>query len=250
MLQLADCPPITYTRRKGQKSIRIRVKPDHILVSAPYYCADRSILAFVTEKEQWIRSAIVRMNGKRNSEQQLLDDHQNDILLRGNWVPITIRHARPGADTWLLVERQGRVDAYPPDTGSTSTGDLFTPVNSTKNTVPKDVKREFLYETARQELPETFKQIAAELPFKWIRLFIRSQRTKWGTCSSKGNISLNWRLIMCPPDILRYLIVHELCHTVHMNHSMAYWKLVKQHYPQVEQANKWLRTQGNICFKI
>ena len=55
---------------------------------------------------------------------------------------------------------------------------------------------------------------------------------------------------MCPPEIVRYLIVHELCHTVHMNHSKAYWQLVKSHYPQVDWANKWLKTDGNLCFLI
>lgn len=250
MLHLSDCPPIKFTRRKGQKSIRIRVKPGEIVVSAPFYCSERAVKDFVSEKETWIRTSLKRMNGKKSEHRNILDEHKNDILLRGSWVPITLRHARPGEKKWLLVERQGRIDAYPPDTQKTSTLDLFSVGTTAATQVPNEVKRDFLYETARTELPKSFHQISSELPFNWTRLFIRSQRTKWGTCSTKGNVSLNWRLIMCPPEIVRYLVIHELCHTVHMNHSKAYWQLVRSHFPEVDAANKWLKTQGNLCFLI
>lgn len=250
MIQFTDCPPIQFKRRKGQKSIRIRVKPGEIVVSAPIYCSEKAVKAFVVEKESWIRTSLNRMSLKKNDQKSILAQHKNDILLRGKWIPITIRHARPGEKNWLLVERQGRVDAYPPDLPDYNTANLFSEERLTEHVVPDEVKHEFLYEKARIELPSTFREISKELPFKWSRLFIRSQRTKWGTCSSKGNISLNWRLIMCPPNIVRYLVIHELCHTVHMNHSKAYWQLVRSHYPQVDGANKWLKTEGNLCFLI
>jgi predicted metal-dependent hydrolase len=250
MLQLSDCPPIKFTRRKGQKSIRIRIKPGEIVVSAPFFCSERAVKDFVNEKETWIRASLKRMNGKKDEQKDILASHQNDILLRGEWVPITIRHARPNEKDWLLIERQGRIDAYPPDKVGSGELTLFSNTDVTPVFVPNEVKREFLYQKARTELPDTFRKISSELPFKWTRIFIRSQRTKWGTCSSRGNISLNWRLIMCPPEITRYLVVHELCHTVHMNHSKAYWKLVSEHYPEVNAANKWLKTRGNLCFLI
>jgi predicted metal-dependent hydrolase len=247
MHQLPDCPPIHYTRRRGQRNIRIRVKPDLINVSGPWHCPERTMVSFVLEKEDWIRKSISKMHSKQSANHLHLDEHKNDVLLRGRWLPIIIRHARPGEKEWLLVERDGRIDAYPPD--SAGQPSLFA-VHQEPTEVPSDVKRIFLYETARKELPKHFERVAQHLPFKWTRLFIRSQKTKWGTCSSKGNISLNWRLILCPPTIVDYLVIHELCHTVHMNHSIAYWKLVKSHYSQVDEANKWLKTQGNLCFLI
>ena len=124
MLHLSDCPPIKFTRRKGQKSIRIRVKPGEIVVSAPFYCSERAVKDFVSEKESWIRTSLKRMDGKKSEHRNILDEHKNDILLRGSWVPITLRHARPGEKKWLLVERKGRIDAYPPDTQKSSILDL------------------------------------------------------------------------------------------------------------------------------
>ncbi len=76
------------------------------------------------------------------------------------------------------------------------------------------------------------------LPFK--RCFIRSQRTRWGTCSTKGNISLNWRLIMAPPYVTDYVILHELMHTKVLNHSQKFWVLLRSICPGCQEAIQWL----------
>lgn len=240
MLQLQNCPPIEYIRRPRQRNIRIRVKSDRIMVSGPWYCSHKAMSDFVSERRDWIENAVKNLNFRQNHHQSLLANQSDKILLRGQWIPMMLRHSIPESEDWKLIEREGRVDVYPP---------ANVIVNSVAE-VPSEVKREYLFETARIELPLRFKAIASQLPFKWNRIFIRSQKTKWGTCSSKRNISLNWRLIMCPPHILEYLIIHELCHTVHMNHSRAYWDLVRSHYPEVDAANMWLKKQGNICFLV
>lgn len=235
MTQLSGCPKIVYLRRRGQKNIRIRIKHDSIHVSAPWYCSTLAMSEFVVEREAWIRQSLQKITTRAEHRAKIFDERKDQILLRGTWVPMVIRHSIPESSAWTLTERSGRVDAYPPD------GSLE---------VPRSVQRDFLTQVAKAELPRRFQEVAAALPFHWNRLFIRSQKTKWGTCSSKGNISLNWRLIMCPPHILEYLIIHELCHTVHMNHSKQFWNLVRSHYPAVEEAHRWLKSQGNLCFEF
>jgi len=79
---------------------------------------------------------------------------------------------------------------------------------------------------------------AHRLPYK--RLFIRSQRTKWGTCSTKGNLSLNWRLVLAPKYVGDYVILHELMHTKVLNHSHRFWVLLKGICPRCEEAIRWL----------
>lgn len=81
------------------------------------------------------------------------------------------------------------------------------------------------------------------LPYQ--KLFVRDTRTKWGSCSSYKNIGLNWRLIKAPLWVLDYVILHELAHTVHMNHSASYWQLVKKICPEYEAAVDWLKVYGN-----
>ena len=77
------------------------------------------------------------------------------------------------------------------------------------------------------------------------RITIRDQKTRWGSCSAKGTLSFNWRLMLAPPVILDYVVVHELCHLTYMNHSTAFWKKVEAVYPDYRTARKWLKDHGH-----
>ena len=76
------------------------------------------------------------------------------------------------------------------------------------------------------------------------RITIRDQKTRWGSCSAKGTLSFNWRLMLAPPAILDYVVVHELCHLTHMDHSPAFWQAVGEVYPDYCAARKWLKDHG------
>lgn len=249
MAQLKDCPPITYVKRRNQRSLRIRVKPDAIIVSGPVRCPDYQMVGFLTEREEWVRKTVQRLLGKSEIRNAELSARKGHTLLHGNWLPMVYRSPRPGSDTWLLVWRNERVDVYPPE--HLDVAELLVDhetVSLKLIDVPKEVRAAFEKEWARKQLPDEFETLAETLPFTWSRVFVRSQKTKWGTCSSKGNISLNWRLIKCPENIRRYIMIHELCHTVHMNHSKSYWALVKQYYPETDMAHRWLKKEGELAF--
>ena len=81
------------------------------------------------------------------------------------------------------------------------------------------------------------------LPFN--RLFIRSQKKKWGNCSSDKNISINWRIIKAPEFVIDYVIIHELCHTLIMKHTVKFETLLNSHCPDYKQAQAWLDKYGN-----
>ena len=73
---------------------------------------------------------------------------------------------------------------------------------------------------------------------------IRDQKTRWGSCSGRGTLSFNWRLILAPPEILDYVVVHELCHLKHMDHSPAYWKAVGNVLSDYKERREWLKENG------
>ena len=77
------------------------------------------------------------------------------------------------------------------------------------------------------------------------RITVRSQRTKWGSCSSRGGLNFNCLLLLAPPEVLDYVVVHELCHLLEMNHSPRFWSEVKRVLPDYAAARKWLRQNGN-----
>ena len=76
------------------------------------------------------------------------------------------------------------------------------------------------------------------------RVAIRDQKSRWGSCSQKGNINFNWKLVMAPPPALDYVVVHELCHLYEFNHSPRFWALVARHMPDYEVWKKWLKAHG------
>lgn len=73
---------------------------------------------------------------------------------------------------------------------------------------------------------------------------IRDQKSRWGSCSSRGTLSFNYRLMMAPPKVLDYVVVHELCHLTHMNHSPAFWEMVGDILPDYKESQKWLKEHG------
>ncbi len=94
---------------------------------------------------------------------------------------------------------------------------------------------------AERELPPRTLALAERHGIKVARVSVRAQRTRWGSCSSRGVISLNWHLIQAPPYVVDYLIVHELMHRREMNHSKRFWALVAEACPTWREAEKWLK---------
>lgn len=78
----------------------------------------------------------------------------------------------------------------------------------------------------------------------YTRITIRDQKTRWGSCSSTGTLSFNYRLMFAPPRVLDYVVVHELCHLTHMNHSRDFWNLVASVMPDYKQYRTWLKEHG------
>lgn len=85
---------------------------------------------------------------------------------------------------------------------------------------------------------------AADLGVSVGRLTIRDQRTRWGSCSSRGNLNFSWRIILAPPPVLDYLAVHELAHLAEPNHGPGFWALVERHCPAFRAHRAWLRQHG------
>ena len=81
------------------------------------------------------------------------------------------------------------------------------------------------------------------------RIAIREQNTRWGSCSSKGNLNFNWRLILAPEEVLDYVVVHELAHRREMNHSRAFYAVVESVLPDYRRARKWLKENGHTLWE-
>lgn len=98
---------------------------------------------------------------------------------------------------------------------------------------------------AKEYIPKRVAFYQSFVEKSYERITIRDQKTRWGSCSSKGTLSFNWRLMLAPPAVLDYVVVHELCHLMHMNHSKAFWNAVEEIMPNYKIHRKWLKENGN-----
>lgn len=110
---------------------------------------------------------------------------------------------------------------------------------------PTEERIRFLTAQARNEIPGRVKYFAEQMQVSYGRICIRHQKTRWGSCSSKGNLNFNCMLMAMPKEIQDYVIVHELCHRKEMNHSEEFWKEVEAVLPDYRVRKKWLRDYGN-----
>ena len=99
---------------------------------------------------------------------------------------------------------------------------------------------------AQEELPALVNVFANQMSLRPSRVTIRGQRTRWGSCSAKGALSLNWRLVQVPFEVRDYVLIHELCHLRHLNHSSRFWQFVETFCPQYRLHEAWLRSHGDI----
>lgn len=117
-----------------------------------------------------------------------------------------------------------------------------------KNT-PKDASTLALEkryrEAAREYIPGRVAYYQELTGGHYKKICIRDQQTRWGSCSAKGTLSFNFRLMLAPPRVLDYVVVHELCHLTHMNHSKAFWQMVESILPDYRIHRKWLKENGH-----
>lgn len=116
----------------------------------------------------------------------------------------------------------------------------------------KPLTDEDIHELANKALkyiPERVVHFAKIIGVDYGRITIRCQKTRWGSCSSKGNLNFNCLLMLTPKEIIDYVVVHELCHRKEMNHSRAFWKEVEQVLPDYKKYVKWLKDEGSIIMQ-
>lgn len=100
-------------------------------------------------------------------------------------------------------------------------------------------------DAAREYIPKRVAYYHRFTGGSYRRITIRDQKTRWGSCSGTGTLSFNWRLMLAPPAILDYVVVHELCHLTYMNHSADFWEMVSSVFPDCRAARKWLKDHGH-----
>ena len=106
-----------------------------------------------------------------------------------------------------------------------------------------------LKQQARPHITARLEHFAPRLGVDYGRIAIRSQRSRWGSCSGKGYLNFNCLLLLAPPEVLDYVVVHELCHRLEMNHSPRFWAQVRRILPDYQASRRWLRQNGEALLE-
>jgi predicted metal-dependent hydrolase len=176
-------------------------------------------IRFLERSEAWLLKRLAHWRSR--SEAHLPWGEGTRFLFRGEETHL---HVEPGA-TGLSLSFADQLLLVP------------QPLTDYRNLVLGHLRR-----MAERELPVRTRELALQHGISVHRVTVRAQRTRWGSCSARGTISLNWRLIQTPPFVIDYLIIHELMHRREMNHSTRYWKLVAAACPDYRRAEQWLKS--------
>lgn len=104
---------------------------------------------------------------------------------------------------------------------------------------------EQLADRALKVIPEKVRYYSEKMNVRYGKITIRNQKTRWGSCSAKGNLNFNCLLMLVPDEVIDYVVVHELCHLIEMNHSSAFWEQVEYVMPNYKERRHWLKEHGN-----
>jgi predicted metal-dependent hydrolase len=220
-----------HLRRSGRaRRLRIVVRPERVEVVAPPGLATAAIESFVREKAGWVARTVERLRRGLHPNDGRLEDGAH-LLLRGRPVPLRVSVSEGARVT--VRERNGlevRAPAMEP--------------SSRERLIERALER-FLRGEARKAAESAIGRFGPPNGLVPRALLIKGQRTLWGSCTARGDINLNWRLVLAPPAVLDYVVAHELCHLRERNHQRPFWRLVERIMPDYAERRAWLRAHGH-----
>lgn len=215
-----DFQPYSIIRKKV-KNARIKVLNDgRVECVVPNSYSDHKAHELLTAYSDWI----VKQRSKLQSLPRLVhEEHQ--LLFRGE------------AFSVLMEQSLGnKVKLDEADKTISSGFDMLNPV----------YQEQWYSWMAKGIVQSKAKQIAEQYNFRYAKIRVGNPKTRWGSCSSAGTISISWKLMKAPDWIMEYVIAHELVHTVYMNHGKEFWELLHRVFPHTDEAEKWLDTYGKF----
>ncbi|APC81697.1 M48 family metallopeptidase [Clostridium botulinum] len=211
-------------KTKKRKTISIKIGKEFIIeVTAPLGTNEYTIEQVLKKEEKWIIKKIKKLKEVENF---------NGYYYLGELYYLKIKEVR---SLYFKLELDSNKFMVYINSGI---------LKEKREVIIKDNLEKFYKEKAVKVLKERTDYYSNILKVAPKNIVIKNQKTLWGSCSSKGNINYNYKIVMAPLKILDYIVVHELCHLVHMNHSKDFWQLVESIIPDFKERRNWLKENG------
>lgn len=217
---------VEYRKRKTL-SIKI-TPPDTIVVISPIGVSEDKLKEIVKNKGKWIVKKLDEL--KDIDYKSLNKDFKNDETFMYLGKDYTLN---------IVIDK----DLKDPVT-KLHENNLFLYTPKRDKVIIKKALELFYREKCTERIIERvnyYKDIIGKSP-RIVK--VKEQKKRWGSCTSRGDIYFNWRIIMAPPNVVDYIVVHEMCHLIHLNHSKEFWNSVKTIIPNYEEYKKWLKKHG------
>ncbi len=214
-----------YTVVKQNRKTAVIVITDtlEVLVKVPQYMTKKQIEAIVTKNEFWILKTL-------ETKKQLIEArdwyHTRQIMYLGEYWPVEIR---TGLDMTQKVD-------------FTEKG--FIIVSDGSESMAKQLVEQFYRIQAKEKLTKLAYQYAELVGVQFHKITIRNQKTRWGSCSSKGNLSFNLRILCAPQEMIEYVVLHEVMHLKHFNHSKEFWADIEKFMPNYKMRMNYFKQFG------
>jgi len=217
--------PVEVRRHPSARRMTLRVSRTQraVIMTLPHQCDLQQADAFLNSHLDWVRERL----GSIPEPQPFKDGAQ--IPFRGQAHRIRFIPNRRGRGVVTI--------------GAGANGHPVLQVHGEAEHCARRLK-DWLTAAARRDITDRVAWHATRLKLQPNRITIRDQVSRWGSCSSSGNLSFSWRLIMAPPDVLDYVAAHEVAHLAEMNHGPRFWELVRKTCPGMDEARAWLDLQG------
>jgi predicted metal-dependent hydrolase len=241
-------------RSKRRKTLSLQVRHGHVTVRAPHYVSSAFIDSFIQEKSAWLRTKLT----EQQEEPDFCDFNQGShLLFLGEQLKLNIFSAKKSTvfiDSPLVSE----VELFSDDKLSLRQLNVVisdkvsarfeSPLAKAKRV--KKLLETYFKQQAEQLFTERLEVLSTQTSLVPTKTIVRQYSARWGSCNNRGEVSFNYLLIMTPIFVIDYVIVHELCHLKHLNHSKCFWKLVEQYCPNYQIAKKWLKAhQSHLHWK-
>lgn len=221
-------------RSARRKTLGLQVKQGRVIVRAPYYLTNKQIVHFINEKSTWLQAKIDLQ--KQQPEPKPRAFTQGTLLwIKGEQKTLTIGYQAKAEILNLPDEFRVMLPI-----GSRFENDQLSSIKIYQQRVKKQLEKWFKAE-ATSYLSTRLTELSEQTQLTPKSFKIRQYKARWGSCNNRGELSFNYLLMMAPLWVVDYVIVHELCHLTHLNHSKAFWQLVAQHSLHYQRAQDWLK---------
>lgn len=209
--------------RRQRRTVGLKITAEGLVVHAPKRLAQSLLESLIAQKADWILKKLSARNENKIPALQWQDGER--LLLLGNTVTLSVRH-----------DVRSRAVSHQP-----GLLELAMPNHDEAPAVARKVLQ-WYKKQAMTDFARRLEIFSAKLGVALPKLLLSSARTRWGSCNTKKEIRLNWRLLQAPPHLINYVICHELAHLKEMNHSARFWAVVASIYPDYKTAEKELKT--------